>query len=84
MRTIKIYLGEENNRIEEELLKMDTFELKLASSIMSKWLFLRKVLIHCLHIGDAIKLNILLVTTSITQGIGLMHFMYLYIRYYTN
>ena len=41
METIKIFLEEENQRIEEELLKMNKVELKMASSIMSKWMFLR-------------------------------------------
>ena len=41
METIKIFLQGENQRIEEELLKMNKFELKMASSIMSKWMFLR-------------------------------------------
>ena len=41
METIKIFLQGENQRIEEELLKMNKFELNMASSIMSKWMFLR-------------------------------------------
>ena len=41
METIKIFLEEENQRIEEKLLKMNKVELKMASSIMSKWMFLR-------------------------------------------
>ena len=41
METIRIFLQEENQRIEEELLKMNRVELKMASSIMSKWMFLR-------------------------------------------
>ena len=40
---IEIFVAEENERIKEGLLEMNKIELKMASSIMSKWLFLRKV-----------------------------------------
>ena len=40
---MKIFLAGENQRIEGELLEMNKFEVKMASSIMSKKLFLRKV-----------------------------------------
>ena len=43
LENMKIFLAKENQRIEGELVEMNKFELKMASSIMSKWLFLRKV-----------------------------------------
>ena len=44
LENINMFLSEENQRIEEQLLEMTKFELKMASSIMSKWMFLRKIL----------------------------------------
>ena len=40
---IEIFEAEENERIKEDIMEMNKIELKMASSIMSKWLFLRKV-----------------------------------------
>ena len=43
LENMKIFVNEENERIYEELLNMNKYELKMASSILSKWLFLRNI-----------------------------------------
>ena len=43
LENMKIFLKDENERIHEELLDMNNYELKIASSILSKWLFLRNI-----------------------------------------
>ena len=43
MENMKIFLKDENERIHGELLDMNNYELKIASSILSKWLFLRNI-----------------------------------------
>ena len=44
LTNMKIFLTEENQRIHQELLNLNKYELKMASSILSKWLFLRNIL----------------------------------------
>ena len=43
LENMEIFLKDENQRIHEELLDMNNYELKIASSILSKWLFLRNI-----------------------------------------
>ena len=43
LTNMKIFLTEENQRIHQELMDMNKYELKMASSILSKWLFLRNI-----------------------------------------
>ena len=43
LENMKIFVNEENERIYEELLNMNKYELKMASSILSKWLFIRNI-----------------------------------------
>ena len=43
LENMNIFLKDENERIHEELLDMNNYELKIASSILSKWLFLRNI-----------------------------------------
>ena len=43
LENMEIFLKDENERIHEELLDMNNYELKIASSILSKWLFLRNI-----------------------------------------
>merc|ERR1711917_204446 len=45
LENMKIFLNEENERIYEELLNMNKYELKMASSILSKWLFISDIFI---------------------------------------
>merc|ERR1711917_10312 len=46
LENMKIFLNEENERIYEELLNMNKYELKMASSILNNWLFIRTIFMY--------------------------------------
>jgi len=56
---MKIFLAEENQRIEGELLEMNNFEVKMASSIMSKKLFLSDIRASTLLAKNIKRLDLL-------------------------
>jgi len=59
LENMKAFLLDENQRIYEELLNMNSYELKIASSIMSKWLFLSDIRANALIATNIQRNNLL-------------------------